>query len=389
MRRSLLLAVLGLPFFICSARAADTPVVTLLRVPNAGIEPQAAMDDRGTLHVIYFRGDPAHGDLFYVRSSDGGAAFSTPIRINSQAGSAVATGSVRGAHLAIGKNNRLHVAWMGSNLAEPKARGDGTPMLYARLNDAATAFEPQRNVIRLHPGLDGGGSVAADAQGNVYAAWHAPTEPKTGEANRRVWVATSTDDGRTFAAETAATDQPTGACGCCGMALFADPAGRVFAIYRSATEMVNRDTYLLASNDQGKSFKNNKISPMHAALCIMSTPALAPGGAADRVLAAWETQGQVFWSAVDSTTLQPGAQVAAPGRGGKRKYPALAGNAAGEVLLAWTEGMGWQKGGSLAWQVFDKAGNPVPGRAGTAPGVPMWDTPAAFARADGSFAIIY
>ena len=41
-------------------------------------------------------------------------------------------------------------------------------MLYTRLNDAGTAFEPQRDLIRMARGLDGGGAVAADGVGNVY-----------------------------------------------------------------------------------------------------------------------------------------------------------------------------------------------------------------------------
>ena len=41
-------------------------------------------------------------------------------------------------------------------------------MLYTRLNDQGTAFEPQRNLMLRTFGLDGGGTVAADAAGNVY-----------------------------------------------------------------------------------------------------------------------------------------------------------------------------------------------------------------------------
>ena len=40
------------------------------------------------------------------------------------------------------------------------------------LSDEGSAFEPQRNVMQFAEGLDGGGSVAADVQGNVYVAWH-------------------------------------------------------------------------------------------------------------------------------------------------------------------------------------------------------------------------
>ena len=52
--------------------------------------------------------------------------------------------------------------------------GKRVPMLYTRMNVAGNGFEPERNVIRTRYGLDGGGSVAADVDGNVWVAWHAP-----------------------------------------------------------------------------------------------------------------------------------------------------------------------------------------------------------------------
>src|SRR5712672_1928943 len=84
--------------------------VTLLRLPDEGIQPQAAVDANGSVHVIYFKGVAAHGDLFHVRLDRNGS-FSRPIQINSQAGSAVATGSIRGGQVAIGRDGRVHVAW--------------------------------------------------------------------------------------------------------------------------------------------------------------------------------------------------------------------------------------------------------------------------------------
>src|SRR4029453_9774150 len=55
--------------------------VLVRRVPNDGIQPEAAIDSRGVLHLLYFAGEPSGGDLFYVRSNDLGATFSTPIRV--------------------------------------------------------------------------------------------------------------------------------------------------------------------------------------------------------------------------------------------------------------------------------------------------------------------
>ena len=170
--------------------------VQFCRVPAGGIQPQTVLDDAGALHLVYYAGDAHHGDLFYTRSKDGGTSFSPALPVN-QGGSAIAAGTIRGAQLALGKGGRVHVAWNGSNdqgTLNPDSGKRGAPMLYARLNDAGNAFEPQRNLMLHSFGLDGGGSIAADRSGNVYVTWHGIAEAeakgtgKEGEARRRVWI---------------------------------------------------------------------------------------------------------------------------------------------------------------------------------------------------------
>jgi hypothetical protein len=367
------------------ARPAGPGKVSLLRVPDRGIQPQVAVDDRGVVQLIYFRGDPWGGDVYYVRSKDG-AAFSRPLRVNSVRGSAIAIGNIRGAQLALGKNGRPHVAWNGSNKGEPKDSVKPAPMLYTRLNDAGTAFEPQRNVIHSAFGLDGGGSVAADRQGRVYVVWHAPAPGMRGEAHRRVWVAISKDEGNTFAREKAASAESTGVCGCCGLRAFAGRKGTLYVLYRSAAEQVHRDSYLLISRDSGKHFRGTDLHPWKVETCPMSSAAFADGPAG--VVAAWETKGQVYFTRIDRATGKCSAPVAPPGGGEGRKHPAVAVNGRGEMLLAWTEGMGWNRGGSAAWQVFDRSGKATK-EHGQAEGVPTWSLVAAFARPDGGFTVIY
>ncbi len=357
--------------------------VNLMRVPNGGIQPQVAVDAAGAVHMIYYKGDPGHGDLYYVRSRDG-ATFSAPLQVNSQPGSAIAAGNIRGGHIALGKDGRVHVAWNGSRSLTGKMGQE--PMWYTRINNAGTAFEPQRNVIHTAYGLDGGGSLAADNAGNVYVVWHAPAPGTEGEGNRRVWIARSTDNGATFEREKPVWDRATGACGCCGLNAFADRKGTLYVLYRSATEVVHRDIYLVVSKDRGQTFEGTDVSQWNVGACVMSSEAFAQAPAG--VLAAWETEKQAYYGRVDPVTGKMSAPVAAPGAGGNRKHPAVAGNTQGESLFAWTEGMGWSKGGSLAWQLYDKSGQPAAER-GQAPGVPAWSLIAAFARPNGGFTIVY
>jgi hypothetical protein len=184
----------ALPSTTMMAKGATS--VILRRVPDDGIQPQTAMDARGVVHLVYFKGDARNGDIFYTRKAPDADTFLVPLRVNSQPGSAIAIGTIRAAHLAIGKNNRVHVAWNGSGKAEPKPAGSA-PMLYARLNDAGTAFEPQRNLLKRTKTLDGGGTLAADALGHVYVVWHAAMKESDDELQRAVFLAQSDDDGKT------------------------------------------------------------------------------------------------------------------------------------------------------------------------------------------------
>ena len=377
---ALLLPALSARVGAQSAQSANGKI-KLLRVPSNGLQPQTVMDERGTLHLIYFLGEPGGGDVYYVRRDAGRAEFTAPTRINSEPNTAVAVGTIRGAHLAVGKNGRVHVAWNGPH----KPGGHEAPMLYARMNDARTDFEAQRNVMQFSGGLDGGGSVAADNAGNVYVAWHGTGDQK-GEEHRRVWIARSTDEGKTFAREVAAWNKPTGACGCCGMRAFADRQGRVHLLYRAATESVNRDMYLLTSDNRGQRFSGVLLDKWKINACPMSSASFAYG--AHGLLAAWETEGQVYFAALNPNKQQSLAPIPATGVAGKRKHPTIAANARGETLLVWTEGTGWKKGGSFAWQLYDAQGKPI-GEKGEAVGIPAWSLAAVVAEKDGGFTIIY
>ncbi|MGH9578776.1 MAG: hypothetical protein ACRD3R_15160, partial [Terriglobales bacterium] len=53
------------------ASLATAATVQLERVPDGGIQPQALVDERGAVHLIYFKGEPGAGDVYYVRRAAG------------------------------------------------------------------------------------------------------------------------------------------------------------------------------------------------------------------------------------------------------------------------------------------------------------------------------
>lgn len=358
------------------ALAAEAAPPVLLRLPSGGLQPQAVVDTAGGLHLLFFAGEPGGGDLFYQHRQPGAEAFAAPVPVNSRPRSAIAVGTIRGGHLAVGR--RVHVAWMGVG-TEP------SQMCYARADSLGQHFEPQRDLIHSAFGLDGGGSLAADGRGQVYVSWHAGQE---GEETRRVWVARSADEGQTFAAETRANSIETGACGCCGMRAAAGREGILYLLYRAATGKVHRDMHLLVSADQGHTFSDLPVHAWELNACPMSSAALVPlpGG---ETLLAWETAGQIYWARADGHRGALSPPVPTPGPGGDRKHPAIAINPAGQVLLVWTEGTGWNQGGALAWQLYEATGQPAAEAGRQAGVIPAWSHAAVAALPDGGFTIIY
>ena len=132
-------------------------------------------------------------------------------------------------------------------------------------------------------------------------------------------------------------------------------------------------------------FRRNQLN----AVLVITRRVYASAFAESRfgVLAVTERDGQIYLHRIDPLTLDL-SQTSCPPGGDKRRHPVVAANSKGEVLLAWTEGTAWEKGGALLWQLFDKSGKTI-AEKGRAEDVPIWSLPTAFASADGNFAILY
>lgn len=385
-----LLCLAGLVAISAPIESADTlplPRVDVLRVPDGGIQPDVAVDPGGVLHMVYLSGPPAGADIFYTHSGDGGRTFAARVRVNSQPGSAIATGTIRGPQLAIGRHGRVHVVWNGSSIAEPKppvrdGQKPGMPLLYARSMRGRAAFEPQRNVMTSTRHLDGGSSVAADDAGNVFIAWHGNAlDGGEGEQARRVWLARSADDGATVSPEAPISPVETGTCGCCGLRI-AVSGGNVHVLYRAATQLIHRDIYALRSTDRGETFRAHKIDAWEIGACPMSSMTVMPGREASY---AWEHDGQVAFRGEGGRSVEP-ARVDTQVASARRKHPRLAVNDAGAVLLAWATGTGWNKGGAIGWQFFVD-GAPL-GEVQARDGLPVWSFPVVAAVGD-RFVLLY
>src|ERR1051326_7885350 len=101
---------LRIPLARPSVKPARSAMVVLQALPEGGIQPQAAVDSKGIVHVVFFKGKPEAGNLYYYHFpvASGPTAASRLIRVNSQPETATAMGTIRTEQIAIGGGDRPH-----------------------------------------------------------------------------------------------------------------------------------------------------------------------------------------------------------------------------------------------------------------------------------------
>ena len=351
--------------------------VKLERLPAGGVQPQSVVDKQGTVHVVYLAGEAGASDVYYIFRKAGESKFSQPLKVNSQSGSAVATGTIRGAQVAVAPGGVVHVLWNGGMKALPK-QGEWSPLLYARLSPGQKGFEPQRNLMKTSYALDGGGSITVDAQGKVYVAWHASrTSPPKGESGRAVFLVASQDEGKTFSAEREISPPKSGTCACCGLRLAVDDQNHLNVLFRAVFTAMDRDMVWLQSKDAGQTFELKNRDSWKIGQCPMSTAWFRDGWLA------WESEAKVKF-ARETTN---GMVEISPAGNLKRKNPVAVTLRDGSGVLIWTEGTAWNKGGAVCWQSVGKDGMLL-AKPESRLDLPVWGLATAWVEASGNDVVI-
>lgn len=202
-------------------------------------------------------------NVYLAASTDGGATFSEPTRVNDQDGDASANNEQppRVAIAGSGSARAITVFWSKRNEGPQKMRRDAIRM--ARSTDGGRTFSPARFAHDADlSGARGWESLAAGSAGQVHAVWldgrdaerkmaeaaHSGMAHK-GQPPQDIYHSTIAPDGRSVESLIA-----TGVCFCCKTAVAVDGRGTVYAAWRHIFPGSMRDIAFARSRDGGRSF---------------------------------------------------------------------------------------------------------------------------------------
>jgi hypothetical protein len=312
------------------AGAAEPPVL----VAADAIQPQLAIADDGTLHVVAIHA----GNIAVAASRDGGKTFAPPV-IAIDAGGRATGGLQRGPRIGIAGKGRITVtAPVVIDEAEREKRYPVAELLLAVSEDGGKTWgRPVRVNEAAKKAPEALHWLAVGPSGEAFVAWLDIRGRKQGQ-DLFLAAARGAEVGRNVKAASQV-------CECCAPGIAAGGDGGVTLAYREGGDRPSREIYLLSARpDTGPAGKPLRLNrePSGLRTCPMSAPAVAISRDGKRVAAAWMDQRSgkdardVFWAFVDAGKVGLDEVVHAEAKG-DQDHPSLAFDEAGAAWIAWED----------------------------------------------------
>jgi hypothetical protein len=331
-------------------RGGLTATVQVLRTPAGSLAPDAVVDSKGTLHLVY----GLNHNAYYMQSTNNGLTFTSPVKANSS-GTVETEMGERGPKLAVGKDGVIHLVW-----EDDWAPGVQTFVRYCRSLDGGRTFEACKAVSSTS-GVDGV-TMTADGSGNVAVFWHVMADPPP-DVPQATWLflARSTNNGAAFGASARVniTNLAGVACSMCMTRARMGEDGNLYLAFRSAIGNI-RDFYLLKGAKSENQFVAIRVNQdnWNIDYCPMVGPELTfdPYG---RALCAFMSSNHVYWSVADPPISDFRLHVATPAREDNEIFPTVTANRRGETLLVWQVGpMSTSGTATVKWARYNIDGTP-------------------------------
>ena len=311
---SLLVIVAAVTTSALDCSASDPVLIASGLGPQAPKQPQAAVGDDGSVHVVYGIGDAVQ----YCRSLDGGATFEKSMQAFRVPN--MSLGMRRGPRIVKTKT-AIVVTAIGGQIGKGR---DGDVLAWRSTDDGQTWQGPVRVNDTADSAREGLHAMASGADGSIWCVWLDLRDKKS-----EIYATVSKDDGATWEANQCVYRSPDGSvCECCHPSVIVN-GNSVHVLFRNSIGG-DRDMYVASSEDDGKSFSPGKklgSGTWTLDACPMDGGMLAAGpkGLLETV---WRRDGNVY------TTTGDGSPEVLLGKG---QQPWIAGTSKGSVIV-WTVG---------------------------------------------------
>lgn len=203
---------------------------------NDATTPSIAIDkNSGMIYALYFKSENDGGNLYIVRSDDGGTTFSKPVRINDNEDKVPLDAQWSAPGIAIGPNGEINVVWYDADYSDPDNFPWGEITIrYSRSLDGGITFEHSKNPSPDDPrGEQSYPFVTVSDDNRVYISYlnldYSKSKDDAGMPTVLRMVS-SMDGGDTFEKSTIIDHS---ACQCCATVTTLGPNNEVYSSSRS------------------------------------------------------------------------------------------------------------------------------------------------------------
>ena len=270
-RMAILIFLLAASPLAVQAQVAFSPPTNVSSNPGASGLSQIAVDSKGSINIVWLDNTPGYYAVFFSRSTDGGATFSTPQNLsNDPAGSSAP-------QIAVDSSGNINVVWQDNPPGNYQ-------IFFTRSSDGGATFSAPMNISNDPRGA-GSPYMAVDSGGNINVAWvSSPTV-----VPYIISFSRSSDGGATFSTPIAVSSRPS-----YRPQVAVDSAGNINVAW---TEGFNGpvDVVFSRSSDGGATFTAPKVISYLSEVDLGFRMALDSKG---NLYAVWDTQpyGNIYLS---------------------------------------------------------------------------------------------
>ena len=298
---------------------AEAAAIPVSAAGTDAAEPAIAADAAGNAFVVFVEHRADRSADLYIRSFDAQLKpFGHNVRVNPEPGE-VRSWAGDTPSVAVAPEGAIYVGWNRKSKA-----GRGNDLMVSISRDGGLSFEqPVKINDDTEPASHGMHSLAIDKDGRVIAAWLDERNVKTSghtapasthemaEPNSEVFVAVSSDGGRTFSPNKKIASD---VCPCCKTAIAIAPDGEVYVSWRQVVKGEMRHIAVASSADAGATFSEPVIvsdDQWELYACPVSGAALF-AGTDKRLKVLWYTAGKAGEPGLYSAESTDGGKTFSP-----------------------------------------------------------------------------